>query len=651
MKIGLAYRKPTMRSRGMTLVELLVAMVVLLVGIWTIAAGFPKLVQSIHTEEQKTEMARFAERNMQRLHSEQGALPQAITGGPTINPYSEPEDLSDPNRPPNAMENVRRVVGESFRIPGAQPTADSRRSFSPYVLKQGPAMWEEGGVQTTHVYIRVPLTQQRLDPRVTGNTMLPNSYYVDETTGEIVVPDTVTTSDGRLKTAWDLVEDVGGTDTVTAELLVNYAWAEDVAASRPPIHYVQNERAVVADHTSDPGLVAFSVRAANLTSGDHLFDRIVGGRTSVSALIYFQREEFGDDLPDGRGRYVQDNDYGVLLKFHPEDAGLQACVDYHVRSVYDTNGAETGVDDALRRSRRKLLMMEDHVINSETTRTNEAGDRFTDVKLMGGNINTEVPTFEYQLEHEGGTHETLSDLSLGDTHVLAVDLTTGERYADWLNLQLVNTDLQPALEEGYKDGIVCLPIGSGYDYVGHTLRFYYSTLDHHNIQVQKPPRTMVDLPTARAYTADFSPNGVDYSDVVNYRTYEVVREISAITDMDRIRLEFKGLVDTGGGPEVVEAVNSRGFTLSVDYIWYDIDDNPHFVYGEMHKVPPETSRITLENLSYHRSDASISAEILAVRGVSSRSIVWWQGSGGDLRNVALDSYTLQNPLSIVQRAR
>ncbi|MFP3903608.1 MAG: prepilin-type N-terminal cleavage/methylation domain-containing protein [Armatimonadota bacterium] len=650
MKMGLAFRKSKMRSRGMTLVELLIAMIVLLVGIWTIAAGFPKLVQSIQSEEQKTEMARFAERNMQRLHSEQGVLPQAITGGPTINPFSEPEDLSNPGRSPNAMENVRRVVGESFRIPGAQPTTDGRRSYSPYVLKQGPAMWEEGGVQTTHVYIRVPLTEQRLDPRVTGNPMLPNSYYVDRADGEIVVPDTVTTTDGRLQTAWDLVEDVGGTDTVTAELLVNYAWAEEAAASRPPIHYVQDERAVVADHTSDSGLVVFSVRAANLTSGGHIFDRIVGGKTSVNALIYFQREEWDDDdgLPDGRGRYVQEQDYGVLLKFHPEDAGLQAYVDYHLRTVYDTNGPETGVDEGLRRDRRKLLMVEDHVINSETTRTNADGDPFTDVKLLGGNINTEEPTFEYQLESDdGGTHERLADLSLGDTHVLAVDLTTGERYADWLNLQLVNTDLEPPLEKGYKDGVVCLPIGSGYDYVGHTMRFYYSTLDHHNIQVQTPPRTMVDLPTAIAYTADFSPNGVDYSDVVNYRTYEVTREISPITDMDRIRLEFKGLVDT----ELVEAVNSRGFTLSVDYIWYDIDDNPHFVYGEMHKVPPETSRITLENLSYHRSDTSISAEILAVRGVSSRSIVWWQGGGGDLRNVALDSYTLQNPLSIVQRAR
>ena len=45
----------------MTLLELMIAMLVLLVGIWTIAAGFPKLLASITSEGERTEMARLVQ--------------------------------------------------------------------------------------------------------------------------------------------------------------------------------------------------------------------------------------------------------------------------------------------------------------------------------------------------------------------------------------------------------------------------------------------------------------------------------------------------------------------------------------------------------------------------------------------------------------
>lgn len=627
----------------MTLLELLVAMVVLLVGIWTIAAGFPTLLASIKEEGQTTEMARFAERNMQRMISEEGSLPSAITGGPTISPYAEPDDLSNPGRGPNAVESILDVIGESFRIPGAQAAGSVRQDFSHYVLKQGPALWEDtNGAQTTSVYVLVPLTQQRLDPRVTGNPLLENSYYVDTETGEIIVPREVTTSQGADETVWDMVNS-------SAELLVNYAWAEQGGAvNRPPVHYVQAERAV--DATVSANSMTFIVRAAKLTSGDHIFDRLIAGKTKVQALLYFQREPFGVAVPQQRGHYVQENNYGVMLKFHPEDAGLNAYVDYRLRTQWDTNAVANG------QNRRKLMMIEDHVINSESTRTNAAGDPFTDINLVADNINTEWPTFAYQ-PRQGGNHELLTDVGLDTTHVLAVDLTTGEMYTDWLNLQLVNTDLTPALEEGYKQGIVCLPIGPGYDYVGHTMRFYYSTFDHHNVQMQKPPRTYVDLPTATAYTAEFTSPAAEPGNLVqvDYRTYQVVREATSITDMDRIILQFRALIDSddnpGTPPELVEAVNSQGFQISVDYVWYDPADEPHYVYGEMHSVPQGSSRIVLDNLSFHRSDTYISAEIMAVRGVSSRSVVWWQSRTGRQEQMALDSYTLRNPLSMIQRTR
>ncbi len=127
----------------MTLLELMVAMLVLLVGIWTIAVGFPRLLANITNEQQRTEMARLAERNMERLKGVEGALCWAVSGDPTISPFSVPEDFDDVDRPANAQENMLDVIGETFRIPASQPQPDglTARASSVYVLQQGPAQW------------------------------------------------------------------------------------------------------------------------------------------------------------------------------------------------------------------------------------------------------------------------------------------------------------------------------------------------------------------------------------------------------------------------------------------------------------------------------------------------------------------------------
>jgi len=75
---------------GMTLVEVLVAMVILLVGIWAVASGFPKLFGVLAGEEKRTEMSRLAEGTVERLKTDPYALPLAISGGPTIHPDSVP---------------------------------------------------------------------------------------------------------------------------------------------------------------------------------------------------------------------------------------------------------------------------------------------------------------------------------------------------------------------------------------------------------------------------------------------------------------------------------------------------------------------------------------------------------------------------------
>jgi prepilin-type N-terminal cleavage/methylation domain-containing protein len=624
-------------SRGMTLLELMVAMLILLVGIWTIATGFPTLLASVTAEGEKTEMTRLAERQMERVKGSEGALPMAITGGPLISPYSEPEDLEDPARPANSQENVLDVIGESFTIPGAQAEGASTQGSSAYVLQQGPAEWSDYPETDSlpFVYVLVPLTEQRRDPRSGGNQMLGNSFYVDESTGEIMVPPSVYTYDGSRGTAWS----VGG-------LLINYAWAETGGVSnRPPVHYVQDEK--VSSYTGTGSYLTYVVRASVRASGSHDFAGLVEGKTAVQAIVYFDREPFGTSLPTTRGRYVLNNDYGVELRFHRDDAGLNAYVDYRLRDVFGTNQIGSSVDP----SRRKLMMIEDHVINSDSVRTDDdTGDRFTDVKLATGGLNDETPLFEHDL----------SGTTLGnDVYLLAVDLTGGQIYQydslGGINITLHDETLSPKLSNGFRDGVVAVRLDAGgtlQPYVGHTMRFYYCTLEHHNVQLQRPARTFVDVYTAETYTPNFAAAGEEDLLANDYRTYRVVQqELTAPADMDRVVIEFVGYVDDDGSLTLVDSRAVEGHTISVDYVWYDAADKPHYVYGEMHTVPAGANSITLQHFSYHRSDDYSSAEIIAVRGVSARTVVWWLTAKGRQQKIALDSYTLKSPLAFTHRIR
>ncbi len=630
MKVRQFTTWPKSGSRGMTLLELMVAMLVLLVGIWTIAAGFPKLLASITSEGARTEMARLVQRNMERLKDTEGSLPWAIFGDPTISPYSEPDDLTEPSRPANAQENLLDVIGEAFQIPGVQPAGATARASSAYVLQQGPAQWAD-------VYILIPLTQQHVDPDDIGGKILENSFYVDEANGKIIVPDTVYTYDGAQATGWDFEgESVTEPDS---GLLINYAWAATASAnSRPPIHYVQDEKVIARAGSGDTR--TFTVRAKSRDEAPHKFACLIEGNTSVQAMFYFYQEAASVAEPSGHRHYVLNNEYGVELNFHRDDGGLTAYVDYLLRDVDSTN-----TDSSAEAGRRKLMMIEDHVITSEAVRTDdETGDRYTDIKLTAGNLNAEVPLFSQDLT---GTELTPA------VYLLAVDLTTGDTYPDGVNTTLYDDTLSPELLNGFRDGVVAVKIGTDSTqeaYVGHTWRFYYATLDYHSVQLQKPARTFVDIYTAETYNSDAAEREV------NYRTYQMlIQDDTNVSDMDRIVLEFVGYVDDdddpGTPPVLVDSAAVEGHTVSVDYAWYDADNLPHYVYGEMHTVPPGANQIALQHFSYHSPDMYAAPQITAVRGVSARTLAWWLTRKGRQQHVAIDSYTLKGPLGFTHRIR
>ena len=125
-------------SAGFTLVEVLVAMVILLVGIWTLAMGFPKLLGVVATQEKHTEMAQQAQRTINQLTRHSNDLPLGIAGAPDINATGKPEDPSISDfaiTTLNARDDMIQVIGERFTVPAPSPYA----AGPVHVFRQGLA--------------------------------------------------------------------------------------------------------------------------------------------------------------------------------------------------------------------------------------------------------------------------------------------------------------------------------------------------------------------------------------------------------------------------------------------------------------------------------------------------------------------------------
>jgi len=646
------YRTGTIwRARqGLTLVELLIAMVVLLVGIYTVARGFPLMLYLIRGEGDRTAMTRLAEQAMTRLSDNQAGLPDAITGGGSLHPESPSTldrfDITAPHVAANALEDTVEVRGETLRVPAPYrdpipppPPAVRPLAYGYYVLGQGPTQcklvdWPNPNAYPL-VYMLVALTEREDDPRVAGALDLPgNWFYVDKTNGEVVVPYAVATTDGTQERRWD-----GSALPAVTGCVVDYAWCLPTGGTptdaEPVMHYVQGE--APSDLTPWPAAAGqkgwtAKVHPAHLPSGILM----APGQTRVWARVDFTREEYADtdQYPDGPGRYVLDRMYGVRLVFHPADVGLTLKVDYQLQTY------RTGEDPpAPAPARRMLFMIEDVPIESAVTRhgPGPANAPFGEVRLAVKGVD-DVPVFTKQLN---GTTALASPV-----HVLAVDLQTGQVYTDGTPFALEDSSLRPELLQGFENGIVAYPLGSPgapASYVGHTLRFYYRTLDRHTVQVQKGPRSYVDSETAETYLTAYA--GQDESLEVDYRTYRLSHVASPNDPTRRLaELEFGQWLSGGTW---ASAESSSGMTVAVNYSYVDTAGECQYVWGELHTVPSGGRKITLN----HATDATHPVQVLAVSGASARARGWWLNRTGRAQTLSIDTVFLANALGLVPKVR
>lgn len=638
--------------RGMTLTEILIAMLVLLVGIYTVARGFPLMLQSIRGEGDRTTMARLAEEKMSRLADDQGGMPEAITGTPDISADSSAEDMTEPHATRNAQEDMIEVRGETFRVPAPYRAVGSTYVDAPgwYALSQGPAGCEDFADDLAYpcVYMLVPLQERLDDPRATGAVDIDegNWFYVDRTNGQVVVPATVTAGE------------TAGSDTWNSDgVLVDYAWTTQPTGGTPyaipTVHYVQGETPGdvdafdVSGTAANPDFQVCTLYPAHNSGGavDGTACRLLAGQTRAWARVNFHRMPFGDTFPTDKQWYILENKYGATLGFHPAAAGLTLKVDYQLRTT-------KGASDTY--ARRLLLMQEDRVIQPTPNRVDGSGVSFGDLRLALKHLDDEA-VFTKDLQG--------NDLA-SPVHVLAVDLRTGECHTDGAPLVLNDLNLEPPLQDGYQNGLLSLPLqvtASGSpvaaDYLGHVWRFYYRTLERHNVQVQKAPRAYVDDVTAQRYLAAYLPSDQQATAAavladVNYRTYRPITSATpgASDDSQICTLQFGQWLDDG--TTFSQALNTSGFTVAVDYAyWQDTGAaSPvrRLAWGELHTISPEGTRTVLNHTTY---DLDHPFEIIAVNGVSARARCWWLTRTGVQRKLDVETVFLASALGLLPVVR
>lgn len=623
-------RKP---RAGMTLLEILVAMLVLLIGIYTVAKGFPQMLQSIRGEGERTTMTRLSEEMMARLSDNQNGLPEVITGGADINCNTFAADMTAPHTELNAQEDITEVRGETFRVPAPFRNPGGTYTGSPgwYALSQGPATWNSG---YPYVYMLVPLTERFDDPRAAGAIDSGgNWFYVDKDNGQFVVPIAVRTSEGANTRSWNV-----------ANVVCNYAWTGKATGSAPyaipTTHYVQNETPSDVAAFPSSGAAKFRVTTVHPAHGSGGAvdgnSRIVAGQSRVWAKIEFGRHL--DTVTPPAGEFTLEPKFGATIGFNPADAGLTLKVDYQLRTYLTQEDQDAIANGEPATARRVLLMREEQTIQPATNRTDSAGTTpFADIRLALKHIDSD-PIFSKDL---AGANLT------SPVHVLAIDLSTGQPYSDGNGFTLYDESLQPALMTGFNDGMLSLPLqisGAPATYLGHTWRFYYRTLERHNVQVQKAPRAYVDADTAKTYLATYLPTGVDpvssLADV-DYRTYQLTMAPAPPSGTEQIGIiEFGQYLADG---TFAEAENTSGFTIAVNYAYWPNANTRRIVWGELHTVPVDARKIVLNHTTM---DVSHPLEIMAVNGVSARARAWWLTNKGRQRQLDVETVFLANPLGL-----
>ncbi len=570
------------KRSGLTLIELLVAMMILLVGIYSVARGFPRLFGLLESERVRTEMARSAEQELERLKLAPHQIPAAITGycpvaiqdeqlvafAPDIYPEATPDD------PDVMMANPRddliEVSGELFEAPGVRPGSQ----VSIYPLRMGPAGIADPANPGEYLEVYHLTRLERLEEPPRGNSV-PDGYFYLGSDGQLFAP----------------VE--------YEHIHIDYAWADEDGV----LHWVENEA------VPNPGYV----RAADVDTP--MFSNVVPdmsrgkGRHTYEVAAIDPEEPYPPAWLPERTVAI-DPVYGTTIALPAADAHRVMHVSYQVKMEPDFGGY----------LRRVQLMREDFEAPADTPYEH-------DLKL--GLLEDEWPLFDEALDG------TPLDLPV---NCLIVDLATGETWTDadeWITLDESSGKLTFAWQP---DGPAPL---TAQEARGRSLRAYYRTIYDHTIMVQKAPSYFIEDAIAatyaderhevlfRTYSVRRSAEDGDYAEllfpksaigqtvVVDYVVGEIVNG-SFIIDR-RVNNEMhviRPLSDTD--PAYVEPEDAPDAII-----------RPRGVIALNHPVADETTG---------------AIGVMGVRGASLTVRAWWNTPQGRVQRISLDTLLMPRPL-------
>jgi type II secretory pathway pseudopilin PulG len=351
----------------MTMVEVLVAAAVLMIGVWAVAQGFPTLLANITGEQHRTQAARLADAKINNLRQSPGSLPDAVRGlVPTtasIDPTSKPKDPFVTTNPLNSRDDIYQVEGQMAKVPAPAPGS----SYALMPVSMGLLNTSDPGVT---VYTVESLTRMPYPPDSPATNAPPGYFYLNAS-GTLFIP--------------------AGYDGAR----LDYVWVDSTSVS----HWVEGERLLRANQS--PAVQTLLVQPAWRKSQTPSFG-FTAALSQPSRCWGFRKLTLldpGDD-PDLPGQVAVEPNFGGGLIFNRADSGKTVLIDYTLRLVH---------------GKRDQYLIEDHTLGESISQIDNTGPtpdpdhRIVTVQLGWGGLDKLFP----------------------DAYVLAVDLQNGlEYYSD-----------------------------------------------------------------------------------------------------------------------------------------------------------------------------------------------------------------------------
>ncbi len=438
-------------SRGLTLIELLAAMMVLLVGVYAVAALFPRMYRNVEEEKSRTTVMRLTEQTATRFKGGADAAPDDTApldaNINSVDPGSRPQDpdsRSFTNNPPNSRDDMVCAYGERFTVPAAsRPGSGGPGEFPCYIPKVG--LINDGSVP--NVVETKRMTPALADPGVpTTATRLTAGTFCLRPDGTLLASFDDSPYSAFPTPSWIELDyqwvDSSGTG------LVKRVPGEAVVGGVPGGLWVWESNAPVQ-----------AVQAAG-----------VGGRggsvicSTATAYAVYQwspsvTQPSNAALSPGTRNCVVDITAHQAVYFPKDATGRALRMDYLVRVV----GTQ---------QRRDLILQEDQVLPSSSPYM---------VHLTFGKLDNVTPLLTMTVPSGGGTPGLVTQ----PVNLLMVDLTDGQAYG-WNDGQGAIIGLD------FINGIFTVNSTVLAGRAGDRIRVYYRTMDQHMVQLEKAPAEFVE---------------------------------------------------------------------------------------------------------------------------------------------------------------